>query len=90
MPASASTIPSVQGIFITTSRATSRLYLVRAVLALVWAGVLGAALSSAGALTAGSDLPGFVVVLLIFYPALDIAASLLDARTQRRDRKSVV
>jgi len=84
VPASTSTIPSVQDIFITTSRATSRLYLVRAVLALVWAGVLGAALSSAGVLTAGSDLPGFVVVLLIFYPVLDIAASLLDARTQRR------
>jgi flagellar hook-length control protein FliK len=76
---SASTIPSGQDIFITTSRATSRLYLVRAVLALVWAGVLGAALSSAGALTAGSDLPGFVVVLLIFYPALDMAASLHPA-----------
>jgi hypothetical protein len=51
---------------------------------LAWAGVLGAALSSAGALTAGSDLPGFVVVLLIFYPVLGLAASLLDARTQRR------
>jgi uncharacterized membrane protein HdeD (DUF308 family) len=84
VPASASTIPSVQDIFITTSRATSRLYLGRAAVALVWAGVLGAALSSAGALTAGFDLPGFVVVLLIFYPALDIAASLLDARTERR------
>jgi uncharacterized membrane protein HdeD (DUF308 family) len=84
VPASASTIPSVQDIFITTSRATSRLYLVRAVLALVWAGVVGAALSSAGVLTAGSHLSGFVVVLLIFYPVLDIAASLLDARTQRR------
>ena len=55
MPASASTIPSGQDISITTSRATSRLYLIRAALALVWAGVLGAALSSAGALTAGSD-----------------------------------
>jgi hypothetical protein len=84
VPASASTVPSVQDIFSTTSRATSRLYLVRAVLASVWAGALGAALSSAGTLTAGSDLPGFVVVLLIFYPVLDIAASLLDARTQRR------
>ena len=84
MPASASTIPSVQDVSITTSRATSKLYLVRAVLALIWAGVLGAALSSAGALTAGSDLPRFVVVLLVFYPVLDIAASLLDARTQRR------
>jgi hypothetical protein len=54
VPASASTVRSVQDIFVTTSRATSRLYLVRAVLALVWAGVLGAALSSAGTLPGGA------------------------------------
>ncbi|WP_431908315.1 hypothetical protein [Micromonospora carbonacea] len=84
MPASASTIASDPDILPPTSRATSRLYLVRAGIALAWSGTLFGALSSAGALTAGSALPGFVIALLIFYPALDVAASLLDARTQRR------
>jgi uncharacterized membrane protein HdeD (DUF308 family) len=67
----------------TTTRATSRLYLVRAIAALVWAGLLAAALSSTGTLSAHTDLPGFAVLLLIVYPAIDVAASLLDARTQR-------
>ncbi|WP_045746454.1 hypothetical protein [Actinoplanes rectilineatus] len=58
------------------------LYLVRAVLALLWAGSLAVALSPAGDLTAASDLPGPAVVLLVLYPILDVAASLLDARTQ--------
>ncbi|GLY29668.1 hypothetical protein [Kineosporia sp. NBRC 101731] len=62
--------------------ATSRLYLARAVIALAWAGLLAVSLSSAGTLTADSDLPLLAVVLLILYPVLDVAASVLDARTQ--------
>lgn len=65
------------------SRATGRLYLVRAVIAVIWAGLFAAALSSTGTLTADSDLPGFAVALLILYPVIDIVASLLDARTQQ-------
>ncbi|GAB6903109.1 hypothetical protein [Kineosporia succinea] len=67
---------------------TGRLYLARAVLALLWAGLLAATLSSAqspaGPLNAASDLPVLAVVLLILYPVLDVAASLADARTQHR------
>lgn len=66
------------------SRATGRLYLVRAGVALVWAGLLAAALSSAGTLTADSGLPAFAIALLIIYPVIDVVASLLDARTQQR------
>jgi uncharacterized membrane protein HdeD (DUF308 family) len=65
------------------SRATGRLYLVRAVIAVIWAGLFAAALSSTGALTAHSDLPGFAVALLVLYPVIDIVASLLDVRTQQ-------
>ncbi|GAA3597868.1 membrane protein [Kineosporia mesophila] len=63
--------------------AISRLYLTRAVIALVWAGLLAVSLSSAGTLTADSDLPRLAVVLLILYPVLDVVASVLDARTQQ-------
>ena len=65
------------------ARATGRLYLVRAVIALIWAGLFAAALSSTGTLTADSDLPVFAVVLLIIYPVIDVVASLLDARSQQ-------
>jgi len=65
------------------SRATGRLYLVRAVIAVIWAGLFAAALSSTGTLTANSELPGFAGALLILYPVIDIVASLLDARTQQ-------
>ena len=69
------------------SRATGRLYLVRAVIAVIWAGLFAAALSSTGTLTADSDLPGFAVALLILYPVIDVVASLLDVRTQRASGK---
>ena len=65
------------------SRATGRLYLVRAVIAVIWAGLFAAALSSTGTLTADSELPGFAVALLVLYPVIDIVASLLDVRTQQ-------
>jgi uncharacterized membrane protein HdeD (DUF308 family) len=65
------------------SRTTGRLYLVRAVIAVVWAGLFAAALSSTGTLTADSVLPGFAVALLILYPVIDLVASLLDVRTQQ-------
>ncbi|GAB3249534.1 hypothetical protein [Kineosporia babensis] len=67
----------------TTSQATSRLYLIRAGLALLWAGSLGAALSSAGTLTAESTLPVLASVLLFLYPVLDVVSSLVDVRAQR-------
>jgi uncharacterized membrane protein HdeD (DUF308 family) len=65
------------------SRATGRLYLVRAVIAVIWAGLFAAALSSTGTLTADSELPGFAIALLVLYPVIDIVASLLDVRTQQ-------
>ena len=63
---------------------TFRLHLVRAVVALVWAGLLVAALSAGGALTPQESLPALAVALLILYPLIDVVASLLDARTHRR------
>ncbi|MFI5936449.1 DUF308 domain-containing protein [Actinoplanes sp. NPDC051494] len=74
-----STVPTATSI----AAATGRLYLVRALIALVWAGLLAVALSSAGTLGPDSGLPGFAVVLLILYPVVDVVASLVDARTQR-------
>jgi uncharacterized membrane protein HdeD (DUF308 family) len=68
-----------------TTAPTQRLYLVRAVIALVWAGLLTAALSSTGSLTPQESVPAFAIALLILYPVIDIAASLVDARTQRPD-----
>jgi uncharacterized membrane protein HdeD (DUF308 family) len=65
------------------SRATGQLYLARAVIAVIWAGLFAAALSSTGTLTADSELPAFAVALLILYPIIDVVASLLDARTQQ-------
>jgi uncharacterized membrane protein HdeD (DUF308 family) len=70
------------------SRATGRLYLVRAVIAVIWAGLFAAALSSTGTLTADSALPGSAVALLILYPVVDIVASLLDVRTQQASGNS--
>jgi hypothetical protein len=64
------------------SRATGRLYLGRALLALVWAALLAVALSSSDPLTADSTLPALAGVLLIAYPIIDVIASLLDARIQ--------
>jgi uncharacterized membrane protein HdeD (DUF308 family) len=63
---------------------TRRLYLVRAVGALIWAGLLVAALASHGSLTPQESLPAFAVALLILYPLIDVGASLIDVRTQRR------
>ena len=62
---------------------TFRLYLVRAFLALVWAGLLVVALSSSGSLTPQESVPAFAIALLISYPLIDVVASLIDARTQR-------
>jgi uncharacterized membrane protein HdeD (DUF308 family) len=66
-----------------TRIATFQLYLVRAVLALVWAGLLAVALSSTGSLTPQESVPAFAVALLLIYPLIDVVASLLDARTHR-------
>ena len=60
---------------------SSRLHLIRGVLALVWAGLLIAALSSSGSLTPQQAIPGFAVALLIIYPLIDVVASLVDARS---------
>jgi uncharacterized membrane protein HdeD (DUF308 family) len=62
---------------------TAQLYLIRAVIALLWAGLFALSLSSTGTLTADSDIPGLAIALLIIYPVIDIVASLLDARTQQ-------
>jgi uncharacterized membrane protein HdeD (DUF308 family) len=67
-----------------TTNSTARLYLVRAVVALAWAGLLVIALSSSGSLTPQESVPAFAVALLISYPLIDLVASLIDARTQQR------
>lgn len=65
------------------AQTTSRLYLGRALLALIWAALLAVSLSSVGTLTANSSLPVLASVLLIAYPIIDVIASLLDARAQQ-------
>lgn len=55
----------------TAPRSLRSLYLVRAAIAVVWAIVLAAA---------GRNSTGLATGLLIFYPFLDVAASLVDAR----------
>jgi uncharacterized membrane protein HdeD (DUF308 family) len=60
---------------------TVRLYLVRAVIALIWAALLAIALHSAGSLTPAESVPALAIALLILYPVIDVAASLLDFRT---------
>jgi uncharacterized membrane protein HdeD (DUF308 family) len=56
------------------SRALRRIYLVRGIVALVWAGGFAAA---SGSLSAGA------VALLIAYPLIDVAASAIDVRVAR-------
>lgn len=63
---------------------TRQLYLVRAIVALAWAGLLVTALSSNGSLTPQESLPAFAIALLIIYPIIDVVASLIDARTQQQ------
>ena len=62
---------------------TGRLYLIRGVIALIWAGLLAAAVSSSGSLTPEQTVPAFAVALLISYPLIDVVASLVDARSSR-------
>ena len=61
----------------------SRLFLLRAVTALIWAGLLVAAVSSTGSFTPQQAIPGFAVALLIVYPLIDVLASVIDARSAR-------
>jgi len=63
---------------------TERLYVIRAVIALIWAGLLGVAVSFRGPLTADQAIPAFAVALLISYPLIDVIASLIEARSSRR------
>lgn len=64
----------------TTALPLRRLYLVRFVFAAVWAGLFATSASSLGA---------FTVALLVLYPAVDVAAAIVDRRTARRtDRAS--
>ncbi|TDD81674.1 DUF308 domain-containing protein [Actinomadura rubrisoli] len=56
-----------------TARPLRTLYLIRAGTAVGWA----------AALAVGSDTKAAAVALLIFYPLLDVAASLVDARIHR-------
>ena len=60
---------------------TGWLYLVRAVISIIWAGLLVAAVSSGGSLTPEQTIPAFAVALLISYPLIDVIASLIDARS---------
>jgi len=71
-----------------TVPATVALYLSRAVLAVLWAGLFAGSLSSVGTLSAASDLPGSTVLLLVGYPVIDIVASLVDARVQHAAQRS--
>lgn len=62
---------------------TRRLYLIRGVIALVWAGLLVVAVSSGGSLTPEQAIPAFAIALLISYPLIDVIASLIDAGSSR-------
>lgn len=73
MNSTATSDPAVQS-------ATGRLHLVRGVVALVWAGLLAVASTSSGSFALGESLPWFVVGLLVSYPLIDVAASVIDAR----------
>lgn len=59
-----------------TSTALRRLYLVRFVFAAAWAALL---------LLSGSDLTTGARLLLFLYPAFDVAAAVVDARSARAD-----
>ncbi|GAA1643745.1 hypothetical protein [Actinoplanes couchii] len=65
------------------SATLTRLYLIRAITALTWAVLLFVALAQAGTLTAGSAVPAFATALLVLYPVIDVAASVVDARAQQ-------
>jgi uncharacterized membrane protein HdeD (DUF308 family) len=69
-----------------SAETTHRLYWIRALAALVWAGLLAVALSAGGSLTPQESVPAFAIALLISYPLIDVIASLIDARTQQRHR----
>lgn len=64
-----------------------RLYLVRAVIALIWAGLLAAA---PGSLTPDQTIPASAVALLIGYPLIDVVSSLVDARASRQPTRNAM
>ena len=61
----------------TSAPALRRLYIVRFAFAAVWAASL---------LALGSDLRAATKVLLVLYPAFDVAAAVVDARSSRTSR----
>ncbi|MFJ9250545.1 hypothetical protein [Streptomyces sp. NPDC101776] len=61
----------------TAAPALRRLYLIRFLFALAWAALL---------LSLGDDLTLWVKALLVLYPAFDVAAAVLDARSSRATR----
>ncbi|MFC1414754.1 hypothetical protein ACEZCY_36645 [Streptacidiphilus sp. N1-12] len=63
----------------TAAPALRRLYSVRFLFAVVWAGLL---------VTFGSDLSVGVKILLFLYPAFDVAAAVVDARSSRGARST--
>ena len=64
----------------TPGRVTRRIAIVRAAAALVWAGVLVAAVGDDVPTTA-TELPTLVAVLLTAYPLIDVIASLVEGST---------
>jgi uncharacterized membrane protein HdeD (DUF308 family) len=67
-----------------TADTTRQLYLTRAVVAIAWAVLLVVALASSRSLSPQESVPGLAIALLIIYPLIDVVASLVDARSQRR------
>jgi len=61
----------------TTATALRRLYFVRSGFAVVWAVLL---------LAVGKDLGAAATVLLVLYPAFDVAAAVVDYRSSRTER----
>jgi uncharacterized membrane protein HdeD (DUF308 family) len=70
------------GLAPTTPAAPRRVALVRAVAALVWAGLLALAISGADA----GDVPAAAAVLLAAYPLIDVVSSLVEAASARAPR----
>jgi uncharacterized membrane protein HdeD (DUF308 family) len=68
-----------------TTEATSKTFLVRGLVAIAWAAVFAAVSDS---LTTGVTVAAGILVVI--YPLIDVAASLIDARSQRGSARSLL
>ncbi len=62
---------------------TRRIYVARAIAAIIWAITLAIALSSTADLSSRKAVPAFVAALLVLYPVIDVIATAAEARIRR-------